>query len=52
LDFYVLYSTAEFRKGGDHKVPDLMVFGVAGDQEHVSGDSLVKHLLPGDAIAA
>jgi hypothetical protein len=33
-------------------VADLLVLGVAGDQEHFSGDALDQHLLPSDAIVA
>jgi hypothetical protein len=45
-------TSAEFCKASDDKMPDLMKLGVAADQEHVSCDSVLKHLSACDTIVA
>lgn len=45
-------TSAEFCKTSDDKMPDLMKLGVTADQEHVSCDSVFKHLSACDTVVA
>lgn len=48
----LLDASAQLGKASDDKVADLLVVGVARDQEHVPCDSLFEHLLARDVIIA
>lgn len=47
-----LFDSAELSKACDDQVPDLLVVGVAGHEEHVPSDALHEHLLSSDPIRA
>lgn len=50
--FWLLDAAAKLGEPSDHKVTNLLVVWIARDEEHVSGDSLLQHLLASDVIVA
>ena len=46
------FHSTKLCEPGDDQVPNLLVVGVAGHEEHVPGDALDEHLLPSDSVGA
>lgn len=45
-------ALSKLSKPSDYQMPNLLLFGIAGDQEHVSGDSFGQHFVTCNAIVA
>ena len=52
FSFSELSATAQLSKAGDDQVPDLLKVWIAGDEEHVPSDAILKHLFAGDTVVA
>lgn len=50
LIFSQLGAPSKLSEPGNNQVSNLVELGVAGDQEHVSGDTVAEHLASSDAI--